>query len=79
MGAVSVVRVVGVWVDSGVEGSVWVMVGAEGTLSICGVPELPGRMDGESVDVTGTLVLKLLVFPELPVLKSVGSALEVEG
>lgn len=79
VGAVSVVRVVGVGVDSAVTWTVWVMVGVEGTLSTCGVPELPGRIDGESVDVTGTLVLRVPVFPELPVLKSVGSTLEVEG
>ena len=48
MGTVGVVRVVGVWVDSAVVWTVWVVVGAEGTLSICVVPELSGRMDGEN-------------------------------
>lgn len=74
-----VVRVVGVVVDSAVEWTVWVMVGAEGTLSICGVPELSREMDGENADMTGTLVLRILVLAALPVLKSVGSPLEVEG
>lgn len=59
--------------------TVWVMVGAEGTLSVCVVPELLGRMDVENADVNGTLVLRIVVFPALPVLKSVGSTLETEG
>lgn len=75
VGAVGVVTVV----DVGVDSAVWVMVGAEGALSICGVPELSGEMDGENADVTGTLVLRIIVFPALPVLKSVGSTLEAEG
>lgn len=76
MGAVGVV---GVWVDSAVMWTVWVMVGAEGTLSVCVVPELSGRMDGENADVSGTLALRILVSPVLLVLKSVGSTLETEG
>lgn len=75
MGAVGEVRAVGVREDSAV---VW-MVGAEGTLSICVVPALSGRMDGENADISGTLVLRILVSPALCVLKSVVSILEVEG
>lgn len=76
MGAV---RVVDARAGSAVMWTVWVTVGAEGTLSICVVPELSGRMDGENADVGGTLVLRILVFPALPVLKSVGSTLAGEG
>lgn len=79
MGAVGVVRVVGVWVDSAVVWTVWVVVGAEGTLSVCVVPELSGRMDGENAVVSGTFALRILVSPALLVLKSVGSTLETEG
>lgn len=76
MGAVSVVRLVGARADSAVVWTAWVMVGVEGTLSICVVPELSGRMGGENADGRGTLVLRILVFPALSVLKSVGSTLE---
>jgi hypothetical protein len=79
VGTVGVVRVVGVWVDSAVVWTVWVVVGAEGTLSICVVPELSGRMDGENAVVSGTFALRILVSPALLVLKSVGSTLETEG
>lgn len=55
VGVVSVVRAVGVWVDSGEEGSVWVMVGAEGTLTLCVVPTVLAEMVEEEADAAGEL------------------------
>lgn len=66
---------VGARAGSAVMWTVWVTVGAEGTLSICVVPELSGRVDGENA----ALVSRMLVFPALPVLKSAGSTVEGEG
>lgn len=55
VGVVSVVRAVGVRVDSGEEGSVWVMVGAEGTLTLCVVPTVLAEMVEEEADAAGEL------------------------
>lgn len=51
-------------------------VGADDTLSICGVPERSVTTD-ENEDVTGMLVSS--VFPALPVLEIVVIRLEVVG
>lgn len=55
VGTVGVVRAVGVWVDSGVEVSVWVMVGVEGTLTLCVVPAVMAEMTEETGDAEGEL------------------------
>lgn len=70
---------VGARAGSAVTWTVWVMAGAEGTLSSCVVPELSGRVDGENADVSGAFVLRIRVFPALPVPKSVDSTPEGEG
>lgn len=75
MGAVSVVRAVGVWVDSGVEGSVWVMVGAEGTLTLCVVPTVLAEMVEEKADAAGELEAR--GGGEFPVLKGTAVTLLV--
>lgn len=75
VGVVSVVRAVGVWVDSGVEGSVWVMVGAEGTLTLCVVPTVLAEMVEEKADAAGELEAK--GGGEFPVLKGTAVTLLV--
>lgn len=53
VGAVHVVRVVGVRVDSAVECSVCVMVGAEGTMSLCVVSAVLAEEDEEKEEAAG--------------------------
>lgn len=67
VGAVSVVRAVGVWVDSGVEVSVWVTVGVEGTLTLCVVRTVLAEMTEEKADAAGELEAR--GGGEFPVLK----------
>lgn len=71
----SVVRAVGVWVDSGVEGSVWVMVGAEGTLTLCVAPTVLAEMVEEKADAAGELEAR--GGGEFPVLKGTAVTLLV--
>ena len=53
VGAVRVVRVVGVRVDSAVECSVCVMVGAEGTMFLCVVSAVLAEEDEEKEEAAG--------------------------
>lgn len=78
VGALSVV--VGAGVDSAVAWSVWVMGGADDTLSVCEDPALLENMEEESEDVTGTLVSGApAVFPVPSVFGRAVTILEVVG
>lgn len=75
VGAVSVVRVVGVGVVSAVTRTVWVMVGAEGTLTLCVVPTVLAEMVEEKADAAGELEAR--GGGEFPVLKGTAVTLLV--